>query len=55
MKAWLAKHPRFELRFTPTSSSWLNMVEIFFSQLTDRAIRRGIFHNVPALMDAIQT
>jgi transposase len=54
VKAWLEKHPRFELHFTPTSSSWLNMVEIFFSQLTDKAIRRGIFHSVPALIDAIQ-
>lgn len=54
VKAWLSKHPRFELHFTPTSSSWLNMVEIFFSQLTDKAIRRGIFHSVPALIDAIQ-
>jgi transposase len=54
VKAWLAKHPRFELHFTPTSSSWLNMIEIFFSQLTDKAIRRGIFHNVPALIDAIE-
>jgi transposase len=54
VKAWLAKHPRFELHFTPTSSSWLNMVEIFFSKLTDKAIRRGIFHSVPALIDAIQ-
>jgi transposase/transposase-like protein len=54
VKAWLAKHPRFELHFTPTSSSWLNMVEIFFSQLTDKAVRRGIFHSVPALIDAIE-
>ena len=55
VKAWLAEHPRFELHFTPTSSSWLNMVEIFFGQLTDKAIRRGIFHSVPDLIDAIQT
>ena len=55
VRAWLAKHPRFQLHFTPTSSSWLNMVEIFFSQLTDKAIRRGIFHSVPDLIDAIQT
>jgi len=55
VRAWLAKHPRFHLHFTPTSSSWLNMVEIFFSQLTDKAIRRGIFHSVPDLIDAIQT
>ena len=54
VKAWLAKHPRFELHFTPTSSSWLNMVEIFFGRLSDKAIRRGIFHSVPDLIDAIQ-
>src|SRR5271170_782012 len=54
VKAWLARHPRFELHFTPTSSSWLNMVEIFFGRLTDKAIRRGIFHSVPDLIDAIQ-
>jgi transposase len=55
VKKWLVKHPRFELHFTPTSSSWLNMVEIFFGQLTDKAIRRGIFHSVPDLIDAIET
>jgi transposase len=55
VKAWLARHPRFELHFTPTSSSWLNMVELFFARLTDKAIRRGIFHSVPALIDAIET
>jgi transposase len=54
VRAWLAKHPRFELHFTPTSSSWLNMVEIFFGRPTDKAIRRGIFHSVPDLIDAIQ-
>src|SRR5437764_4303416 len=41
VKAWLAKHPRFHLHFTPSSSSWVNMVEGFFSQLTNKAIRRG--------------
>ncbi|MHB1570647.1 MAG: IS630 family transposase [Solirubrobacteraceae bacterium] len=55
VKAWLARHPRFELHFTPTSSSWLNMVEIFFGRLTDKAIRRGIFHSVPDLVAAIET
>jgi transposase len=55
VRKWLAKHPRFELHFTPTASSWLNMVEIFFSKLTDKAIRRGIFHSVPALIEAIET
>jgi len=54
VRAWLAKHPRFQLHFTPTSSSWLNMVEIFFGRLTDKAIRRGIFHSVPDLIDAIE-
>jgi len=54
VKAWLERHPRFQLHFTPTSSSWLNMVEIFFSRLTDKAIRRGIFHSVPDLINAIE-
>jgi transposase len=55
IRAWLEKHPRFELHFTPTSSSWLNMVEIFFGRLTNKAIRRGTFHNVPDLIQAIET
>ena len=55
VRAWLERHPRFELHFTPTSSSWLNMVEIFFGKLTDKAIRRGIFHSVPDLIAAIET
>ena len=46
VKAWLERHPRFHLHFTPTSSSWLNVVEIFFSRLTEKALRRGIFHSV---------
>jgi transposase len=53
VQAWLAKHPRFHLHFTPTSSSWLNLVEIFFGKLTDKAIRRGVFKSVPDLIDAI--
>ncbi len=52
---WLAKHPRFHLHFTPTSSSWCNLVERFFGKLTDKAIRRGIFHSVPELITAIDT
>jgi transposase len=55
VRAWLAKQPRFQLHFTPTSSSWLNMVELFFGRLTDKAIRRGIFHSVPDLIQAIET
>jgi len=53
VKAWLTKHPRFHLHFTPTSSSWVNMVEGFFSQLTNKAIRRGAFASVPDLIAAI--
>ena len=55
VEAWLERHPRFHLHFTPTSASWLNMVEIFFGQLTDKAIRRGIFHSVPDLIKAIES
>jgi transposase len=55
VKAWLAKHPRFQLHFTPTSGSRLNQVEIFFGQITDKAIRRGAFESVPDLIEAIQT
>jgi transposase len=51
--AWLAKHPRFHLHFTPTSSSWLNLVERWFRELTEKAIRRGVFHSVPDLVEAI--
>ncbi|MGH9072364.1 MAG: IS630 family transposase [Acidimicrobiales bacterium] len=51
--AWLAKHPRFHLHFTPTSSSWLNLVERWFGKLTDKAIRRGVFKSVPDLIQAI--
>jgi transposase len=54
VKTWLAKHPRFHLHFTPTSSSWANMVERFFGKLTDKAIRRGVFHSVPELIAAIE-
>jgi transposase len=55
VNAWLAKHPRFHLHFTPTSSSWLNLVERWFRELTDKAIRRGVFHSVPDLIEAIDT
>ena len=51
--AWLAKHPRFHMHFTPTSSSWLNMVERFFRDITDKRIRRGVFKSVPDLKEAI--
>ncbi|MGC8628488.1 MAG: IS630 family transposase [Acidimicrobiales bacterium] len=54
VKAWLAKNPRFHLHFTPTSSSWLNLVERWFRELTDKAIRRGVFRSVPDLVAAIE-
>ena len=52
--AWLAKHPRVHLHFTPTSSSWLNLVERWFRELTDKALRRGVFHSVPDLTTQIE-
>src|SRR3990170_5455851 len=54
VKRWLAKHRRFHLHFIPTSSSWLNMVERWFGQITQKRIRRGTFKSVPQLIDAIQ-
>jgi transposase len=54
VKKWLAKHPRFHLHFTPTSSSWLNLVERWFRDLTDKAIRRGVFHSVDELITDIE-
>ena len=54
VKAWLARHPRFHLHFTPTSSSWLNLVERWFRELTDKALRRGVFHSLPDLIAAIE-
>lgn len=53
VKSWLQRHPRFHLHFTPTSSSWLNLVERWFAHLTQKRIRRGSFHNVRALIKAI--
>ena len=53
VKGWLSAHPRFHLHFTPTSSSWMNMVERFFSELTTKRIRRGIFRTVAELEEAI--
>ena len=53
--AWLDKNPRVTLHFTPTSCSWLNMVEIFFGIITRQAIRRGTFTDVAELQTAIRT
>jgi transposase len=52
---WLKRHKRFHLHFTPTSSSWLNQVERWFRDLTDKNLRRGIFASVPDLIASIQT
>ena len=54
VKAWLKKHPRFHLHFTPTSASWLNQVERFFGLITDQRIRRGVFKSVADLQVAIR-
>ncbi|TAK00297.1 IS630 family transposase [bacterium] len=54
VKSWLRRHPRFHLHFIPTSSSWLNLVERWFRELTDKRIRRGSFRNVPVLITAIK-
>src|SRR5271157_2092026 len=51
---WLEKHPRFHLHFTPTSSSWLNLVERWFGEITRKRIRRGVFKSVPDLIAAIE-
>jgi transposase len=55
VNAWLARHPRVTMHFTPTSGSWLNMVEIFFGIITRQAIRRGTFTSVKDLITAIET
>jgi len=53
VKEWLAKHPHYFFHFVPTSSSWLNMVERWLSQITQKRIRRGVFPSVPDLITAI--
>ena len=53
VQRWLKRHPRFHVHFTPTSSSWLNMVERFFRDLTQHRLRRGVFRDVEELITAI--
>lgn len=53
VKKWLLKHPRYHLHFTPTSASWLNVVERFFAEITSRQIRRGTFNSVEQLKQTI--
>ena len=58
VRAWLQRHPRFVLHFVPTSSSWLNLVERWFGELDNKAIRRGVFlsvENLEASIDAFLT
>jgi transposase len=54
VRAWLKRHPRFHMHFTPTSASWLNQVERFFGLITEDRIRRGVFRSVAELEIAIQ-
>ena len=54
VKQWLARNPRFHMHFTPTSASWLNMVERFFRDITTKRIRRGVFPSVRVLVAAIK-
>src|SRR6266540_4144462 len=54
VKAWLARHPRFHLHFTPTGSSWINQVERWFGFLTDQLLRRGVHKSVQALESDIR-
>ena len=55
VKAWLTRRPRFHLHFTPTSSSWLNLVERFFRDLTEEVVREGSFASVSQLVLAMET
>ncbi len=52
-KAWLKRHPRFHIHFTPTSASWLNLIERWFRELTGKRIRRGVFKSVQELVHSI--
>ena len=54
VQRWLGRRPRFHMHFIPTSSSWLNLVERWFRDLTDRRLRRGVFRSVPDLIAAIE-
>lgn len=54
VQRWLKRHSRFHMHFTPTSASWLNMVERFFRDLSQQRLRRGVFHSVPELIAAIK-
>jgi transposase len=55
VQRWMARHTRFHFHFTPTSSSWLNQVERWFRDLTEKNLRRGIFASVPELIASIES
>jgi transposase len=55
VKNWLKRHRRFHMHFTPTASSWLNLIERWFREITDKRIRRGTFNSVEALVKAIES
>jgi transposase len=54
VQSWLKRHKRFHFHFTPTSSSWLNLIERWFKEITDKQIRRGTFQNVDQLIATIE-
>jgi len=54
-RQWIERHKRFHLHFIPTSSSWLNLVERWFGEITRKQIRRGVFKSVKELIEAIET
>ncbi len=54
VQSWLKRHPRFVPHFIPTSSSWVNLVERWFGELTQKAVRRGAFASVPDLVQTIE-
>jgi transposase len=55
VQRWLARHPRFHVYFTPTSASWLNMVERFFRDLTQNRLKRGVFRDLEELIMAVES
>ena len=54
VQRWFARHPRYHVHFTPTSASWLNLVERFFAEITTKRIRRGTFRSVKQLIQSIE-
>ncbi len=54
VKAWLKKHPRFHIHFTPNSSSWLNLIERWFAELSHNRLKREVFNSVKQLVSAIE-